>query len=186
MAVTTPEAATPAPQTTTEATSNGTTNLSSSGNRAGFRGVTGRGNGGFRVSRGDQSIISISSADREFKGKEETIGVLGLPIEKNLKYGLSYEDFQESLMQFSGANLKGGHALKPLIKFHTDPVTRLGEKPTLTDEAAKNPRELQEWKEDSAAFNKKKESIEENKARLYGVTIGQCTESLISEIKRHD
>ena len=186
MAVTTPEAATPAPQTTTEATSNGTTNLSSSGNRAGIRGGTSRGNGGFRVSRGDQSIISISSADREFKGKEETIGVLGLPIEKNLKYGLSYEDFQESLMQFSGANLKGGHALKPLIKFHTDPVTRLGEKPTLTDEAAKNPRELQEWKEDSAAFNKKKESIEENKARLYGVTIGQCTESLISEIKRHD
>ena len=89
-------------------------------------------------------------------------------------------------MQFCGANLKGGHALKPLIKFHTNPVMRLGEKPTLTDEASKNPRELQEWKEDLAAYNKKKDSLEENTVRLYGIVIGQCTESLISEIKGHD
>ena len=118
---TTTETTTPSPQTKTGATSNssGATNLSSSGYRIGNRGGS-----GYRISNGSQSIISLNTADREFKGKEEIIGVLGLPIEKNLKFGLSYVDFQESLMQFSGANLKGGHALKPMIKFHIDPVTR--------------------------------------------------------------
>ena len=97
---TTPETTTPSPQTKTGATSNssGATNLSSSGYRIGNRGGQNRGGSGYMISKGDQSIISLNTADREFKGKEEIIGVLGLPIEKNLKFGLSYEDFQESLM----------------------------------------------------------------------------------------
>ena len=78
----TPETTTPSPQTTSGANSSGATNLSSSGNRNSNRGGNNR--GGYQVSRGEQSIININTADREFKGKEETIGVLGLPIEKNL------------------------------------------------------------------------------------------------------
>ena len=37
--------------------------------------------GGYQ-SRGDQSILSVNQVDRDFKGKTEQIGVLGLPIEK--------------------------------------------------------------------------------------------------------
>ena len=87
---TTTETTTPSPQTKTGATSNsrGATNLSSSGYRIENRGGQNRGGSRYKISRGDQSIIGLNTADREFKGKEETIGVLRLPIEKNLKFGL--------------------------------------------------------------------------------------------------
>ena len=82
--------------------------------------------------------------------------------------------------------MKRGHALKPMIEFYIDPVTRLGLKPTLTEEVAENPAKLQEWKEQSSNYNKKKESLEENIVLLYGIIIDQCTESLISELKGHE
>ena len=44
----------------------------------------------------ERSIITVNQADKDFKGKEDKIGVLGLPIEKNLKSRLSYEESRVS------------------------------------------------------------------------------------------
>ena len=146
--------------------------------RSGYR-------GGYR-SRGDQSILSVNQADRYFKGKTEQIGVLGLPIEKNLKFGLSFEDFQESIMNYAEANLKKGNDLKPLLKFLIDPIARIGASPALEENAAKDPEKLQMWKERLSKYNKRIETIEDNQVKMYGIIFGQCTESLKSEIKGDD
>mmetsp|Transcript_13830 Transcript_13830/g.20186 ORF Transcript_13830/g.20186 Transcript_13830/m.20186 type:complete len:247 (-) Transcript_13830:675-1415(-) len=137
-------------------------------------------------SKGEQSIISVNQADRDFKGKDETIGVLGLPIEKNLKFGLSYEDFQESLLQYVEANFKKGNDLKPLIKFLIDPIQRIGAAPALPEGAAANPELLQIWKEWLSKYNKWIETIEDNQVKLYGIILGKCTESSKSLIKGKD
>ena len=81
-------------------------------------------------------------ADKDFKGKKENIGVLVLPIEKNLKFRFSSEDFQESLMQSAASNLKKGNDLKPLIKFLIDQIKRIGEAPKLATGEASNPDKL--------------------------------------------
>ena len=146
--------------------------------RSGYR-------GGYR-SRGEQSIISVNLADKDFKGKHENIGVLGLPIEKNLKFGLSFEDFQESLMNYAEANLKKGNDLKPLLKFMIDPIERIGASPALPSDAIGDPEKLQVWKEKLSKYNKRIETIEDNQVKMYGIIFGQCTESLKSEIKGDD
>eukprot|EP00957_Ditylum_brightwellii_P105914 8077984-Ditylum_brightwellii.AAC.1 len=91
-----PESTTLPMQTLTETT--GSTSLSGSVNRSSRnqgRNSNRTGNS-YGRSRGKQRIIVVNSTDRDFKQKIETIGVLGLPIERHLKFGLSYEDFQES------------------------------------------------------------------------------------------
>ena len=69
-----------------------------------------------------------------------------LPIEKNLKFGLSYEDFQESLMQHAAENLKKGNDLKPMIKFLIDQIKIIGEFPKLETGGISDPEKLQVWK----------------------------------------
>ena len=101
---TSPETTTPSTQTPS-ATSR-TTNLSGSASRSSGNREGQNTRSGYTRNQGEQSIIAINNADRDFKGKEEKIGVSGLPIEKHLKFGLSYEDFQESLMQYAAAHLK--------------------------------------------------------------------------------
>ena len=174
----TPAAQPPADNSGARATRSSGASRGNGGNRGVYR-------GGYR-SRGEQSIISVNQADKDFKGKDETIGVLGLPIEKNLKFGLSYEDFQESLMQYAEANFNKGNDLKPLIKFLIDPIQRIGAAPALPVGAAANPELLQIWKERLSKYNKRIETIEDNQVKLYGIILGQCTESLKSEIKGED
>ena len=120
-------------------TTTNSVNRSYGTNQEGYR-------GGY-CNREEQSILSVNQADKDFNGKNEKIGVLGLPIERNLKFGLSYEDFQESLMQYAEANLKKGNDLKPLIKFLIDPIKRIGAAPDLPEGAEKDPERLQVWKE---------------------------------------
>eukprot|EP00957_Ditylum_brightwellii_P147238 11211825-Ditylum_brightwellii.AAC.1 len=112
-----PESTTTPLQTSTETT--GSTSLSGSTSRisGNWGGNNNRNGNSYGRSKGKQSIMAVTGTDRDFKAKIETIGVLGLPSEKQLKFGLSYEDFQESLMQYSAANLKKGNNLKLLIKF---------------------------------------------------------------------
>ena len=100
------------PPTRTPYRNSGSTSFSGSGSR----GSSGN-RGGNNRSRGEQSILAVNSTDKYFKGKIYTIGVLGLPIKGHLKFGLSYEDFKESLTQYAAENLKKGNDLKPLIKF---------------------------------------------------------------------
>eukprot|EP00957_Ditylum_brightwellii_P113379 8645510-Ditylum_brightwellii.AAC.1 len=93
-----PKSTAPPTQTSTETT--GSTSLSGtvsrgSGNQGRNSNRTGNSYG---CSRDKQSIIVVNSTDKDFKGKIEVIGVLGLPIERHLKLGLSYEDSQKSLM----------------------------------------------------------------------------------------
>ena len=54
---------------------------------------------GYARSRGEQSIIAINNADKDFKGKEEIIGVLGLPIENYLKFEVGFLPVLSSFWQ---------------------------------------------------------------------------------------
>lgn len=129
-----PETTTPPAQTQTPSATSGATSLSGSASRSSGNQGGHSTRSGYTRSRGEQSIIVINNADKDFKGKDKTIGVLGLPIEKHLKFGLSFEDFQESMMQYSAAKPKRGNDMKPLIKFLKDPVEHLGEAAQETEE----------------------------------------------------
>ena len=184
MSETNPE--TTAPPTQTPSAASGATSLSGSASRSSRNRGGQSTRSGYTRSRGEQSILAINNADKDFKGKEETIGVLGLPIEKHLKFGLSFEDFQESMLQYSAAKLKRGNDMKPLIKFLKDPVKRLGEAPRATEEDKKDKELFEIWKSKSNKHNERIELMGENMEKLYGVMIGQCTDSLLSEIKGDD
>ena len=182
------ESETPPAQTTNGTA--GSTSLSGRASRTGgYRGGTnnrGGNNNSYNRNRGEQSIIAINSTDRDYKGKVETIGVLGLPIERHLKFGLSFEDFQESLMQYTAANLKKGNDLKPLIKFLMDPIKRIGSAPDAVEGMRDDREKFETWKEKLSKYNRRIELIEDNMEKLYGIVMGQCTESLKSEIKGED
>eukprot|EP00957_Ditylum_brightwellii_P113916 8684420-Ditylum_brightwellii.AAC.1 len=86
-------------------------------------------------------------------------------------------------MQYSAANLKKGNDLKPLIKFLQDLIEWIGEAPAAVTGMKDNKEKFEMWKEKLSKHNRQIELIEDNMEKLYGIVMGQCTESLKSEIK---
>lgn len=112
--------------------------------------------------------------------------MLGLPIERHFKFGLRYEDYQESLMQYSTANLKKGNDLEPLIKFLRDPIERISAAPEAVAGMKDDEEKFETWKEILSKHNRRIELIDDNMEKLYGIVMGQCKESLKSEIEGED
>ena len=112
--------------------------------------------------------------------------MLGLPIERHFKFGLRYEDYQESLMQYSTANPKKGNDLKPLIKFLRDPIERISAALEAVAGMKDDEEKLETWKEILSKHNRRIELIDDNMEKLYGIVMGQYKESLKSEIEGED
>eukprot|EP00957_Ditylum_brightwellii_P048239 3661096-Ditylum_brightwellii.AAC.1 len=69
--------------------------------------------------------------------------------------------------------------MKPLIKFLKDPVDRLGEAPKATDTDKKDEELFEQWKIKNKRHDEQIDLMEENMEKIYGVIIGQCTDSLL-------
>eukprot|EP00957_Ditylum_brightwellii_P143427 10927192-Ditylum_brightwellii.AAC.1 len=149
-----PESTTLPMQTSTETI--GSTSLSGSVSRiSGNQGKnSNRTANSYGCSRGKQSIIAVNSADRDFRGKIERIGVLGIPIERQLKFA---------------ANLKKRNDLKPLIKFLQDSIKWIGEAPAVVDGMKEDKEKLETWKEKLSKHNRRIKLIKDNTEKLYGI-----------------
>ena len=61
-----------------------------------------------------------------------SIGVIGLPIERNLRNGLQFDDFNDSVMNYVVMNWNMGNNLKPIIMHLERPEKYIDEPPDET------------------------------------------------------
>ena len=181
----------PEPQQTTQFTP--TTNPETPASRAG-RGSVGRrdatrygGCGGpvsenFRKRRA-RNLQAIMDTDKYFEGKVPSIGVIGIPSERNLRNGLQLGDFNDSIMNFVGTNWEKGNDLKPLIH-HLQYPDKYIEEPS--DEAPDKNIEAgkyEKWKNEVTLHDKRIENLADNKVKLYNLVLGQCTPNMEIKIR---
>ena len=96
------------------------------GNRS-ERGNIGRGRGyeGNYKQRRATDLQTIINTDKNFEVVTPGIGIIGLPSERNLRYALQIEDFDDVIMTYIVNNYEKGHNLKPLIVDLEDPARYL-------------------------------------------------------------
>ena len=187
--------ATPSPGTTPIATSSGSGRTNDAGNTGGHGG-SGRGYGGNRSSgRGygnrtndrrtaASSFTAIQQADRDFEGNIPELGVIGLPIENNLRKILLYENFIQAVVLYVLREFTKGATLKPLLEQLMNPLSYVGEKPDdLSEDEQKLPMKIREWDYKYKKYDSEQDQCKENMIKLYGLLFGQCTSALKSEIK---
>ena len=138
------------PQTTSDAPANSLPGGKTNGGRG--RGY-GRGSSGYGgkytttfKQRRSNNLQSIINTDKDLKGKIEELGVIGLPSERNLKYGTTLTKFRESIATYVGINWDKGSDLEPLI-IHMQKPERCIEEPGDQAPSKENePGKYEKWR----------------------------------------
>ena len=148
----------------------------------------------------ERAYKALSNVDKDFKGKEESIGVIGVPSEGHLTYGVANPDeFFESLMNHAGSTFEGGADLKPLLEHEECPLA------TLETKEPEFPKEEEVTEKDDSGVDIKVRRVpagkkyryelemktflarlnqcERNHAKCYEVIRGPCTPTLLQEVK---
>ena len=148
----------------------------------------GRRYGGFRPSRRDQNLAKMESIDKGYKGADVDFGiVIGLSNElPHLTNGKVCGEFQDALIIHVQSKYDRGGDLRPLILDLKDPKTKLEKnKPSYdVEEGADNEKEqMKTWEMMWKHYMNRRETLEENVEKLFGLLMGQCTQALVAEIK---
>ena len=101
------------------------------------------------------NLQSIINTDKEFKGKVEELGVIGLPSERNLKHGATLTKLRETVATYVGTKWDKGSDLKPLI-IHMQKTERYIEEPSdITPSKDEEPGKYEMWRNKVAIYDKK-------------------------------
>ena len=155
--------------------------------RGGRRGATryggrgGRGSKNFRQRRAS-NLQAIMDTDKDFEGKVPSIGVIGIPSERNLRNGLQLGDFNDSIMNFVGTNWEKGNNFKPLIHHLQHPEKYIEEPPDEAPDKNLEAGKYEKWKNKVNLHDKRMENLADNKVKLYNLVLGQCTPNMEIEI----
>ena len=164
----------------------GTSGRGGSGRGYGSGRGSGRGSG-YRT--GDRrtaasAIAAVQNADKNFEGNVTEIGVIGLPIESNLRNVLLYENFIQAVVLYVLREYKKGADLKHLLERLEDPLPHVGEKPMdPSDTDQKSPFKLREWEIKYKKWDSLQDQCKDNMVKLYGLLYGQCSSTMKIEIK---
>ena len=147
----------------------------------------------------EQAHKALSNVDKDFKGKEETIGVIGVPSEGNLTHGVDTPDeFFESIINHAGSKFNGGADLKPLLENEECPLKALEAKEPQFPEAVEvikmkkgvdvKVMEVPAGKKyrydlELKIFMARLCDCENNQGKVYEIMRGQVTPTLLQEIK---
>lgn len=148
----------------------------------------------------EQAHKALSNVDKDFKGKEETIGVIGVPSEGKLTHGVNTPDeLFENMMTHCGSNFDGGADLKPMLENEECPLKALeakepvypaaeaveklgadGKKTTVSEVPA---GKMYRYNLEMKRFMDRLRDCESNVGRCYAIMHGQLTPTLLQEIK---
>lgn len=92
------------------------------------------------------NIQAIIDADRDYQGSVPEVGVLGLPNERNLQYGLQLDDFNDAILSHVGENYTKGEMLKTLIMNLEDPEKEIVLNTTSVPDKDTDPGGFERWK----------------------------------------
>lgn len=146
---------------------------------------------------------ALSSVDKDFQGKEPTLGVLGVPSEGHLTHGSHLEDFLEALVIYSETKFDDGSDLKPLLEHLESPLLQLEKLKPVAPQACEmkdkdgnvvldenkvikmyfDPAEKLLYEIELKDWVARKRKEQSNEKKLYSVVNGQCTPTLLQDIK---
>jgi hypothetical protein len=166
-------------------------------------------NGAGRGRNGNRRNARVPT--KKYKGKIDTVLTLAAKSERS---GYGYASFIKSLYEYCLANLKSPQDLAPVLLHRKDPMQTMGSAlPSLRSVATSFGMTLEDVDEDDASatrktkerknneikemiepilaaerseFVKRKNILESNMPKLWGLTIGQCTPALYEHLKSQE
>ena len=153
------------------------------GNNRSNGGRGGRGGQNNFRERRNNNLQTIINNDRDFEGKVQNIGVLGLPSEKNLKYGLHLDNFNESVMTHIGTNWNKAHYVKCILLNLERPEKYLREPPDIAPNKDTEAGKYEKWRIEVQRYGRLQDTVADLQVKLYNLVLGQCTPSLDMEIR---
>ena len=136
-----------------------------------------------RSSRGS-TVFAVGNS--EYAGQDPSYGVvIGVPLEKKLKYGVSYEDFVEVMQNKLTGELDCGVKLMSMFNDLKDPMDAYSNenRPKKDTEIEDEEERRDLWLIEVREWTSYKQKVASSKVKAYSKLYGQCTEALQVEIQ---
>ena len=101
--------------------------------------------------------------------------MLGLLNERNLRYGLQLDDFNDDILAHVGENYTKGEMLKTLIMNLEDPEKEIILNTTSVPDKDTDPGGFERWKIREQNTTRDLETLKDNKKKVYSLVYNQCT-----------
>ena len=126
----------------------------------------------------NQHLATIASIRSKFKGKIKTLAIIGKAHERTA----TYVKFIEEVKEYVSVELDQGDDLELLLETQSDDFDAAAET-QLPILKSRDESDLENYRQDYQEYRQHEKRYKVNKRKLFGVSHGQCTPTLIASIK---
>ena len=134
---------------------------------------------------GNGRFLSALTQTYEYKGENEEVGVILTLPDERFKFRAPFSSFQKKLKHYALQNYSFPKDIMLIVEKLEDPdaTIKKDEPAELSSQDAQSDSKKWRWHKDLERHIKQVSDLDDNKASLYGLIWGQCTNALQEVIK---